>query len=466
MLASPYSETFAFVQQVQREEPVTLAIELDEGYPYSGEYIVNQDLILWYNDQEVDRIYDIFYSEIVPRAFHEDGTLWYQLSEIKGHGYSDIHITMVTYDGKQRTTVDTWTGNFLAGSYHVVSYEDRFYLGRYYGQYDHDIKTSRPTLTPELLKEVGDLELEIVKRFRLITQQQYQQAYQKIQDPDMTYEQFVQQRQDYDLVSVEYFHAPLIFFDVYPKTDTKRSEQHRLAARVFTHRNDGQIRLFEQNFGVTDDGQIILRSPMSWIDDTDTIDAVPRVKLVKLYYHRIANHQFEQAYALQHTHSQSLEKFAATYAKTLGIAIIESQIDGDGCFRCGDESKDLHQGQVDVLIDFVGEDSVERHHIQKQVIDGKLKHISTQPNEEDCIGGCGGYGYKPVIYLYPEQTTDVHVHLPLRGDWLVTYPQISVDDTRSVTAQPDGTLTNHTDGEEYSYLFWEGKMDKPWHLEE
>jgi len=62
---------------------------------------------------------------------------------------------------------------------------------------------------------------------------------------------------------------------------------------------------------------------------------------------------------------------------------------------------------------------------------------------------------KPVIYLYPEQTTDVFVELEYDGVLDVTYP-----DYRNgwrVTAEPDGTLINHADGKEYSYLFWEGR---------
>ena len=64
---------------------------------------------------------------------------------------------------------------------------------------------------------------------------------------------------------------------------------------------------------------------------------------------------------------------------------------------------------------------------------------------------------KPVIYLYPEKTMDVSVKLDYAGDLTVTYP--IYDGGWQVTAQPDGTLTNHADGMEYSYLFWEGTGD-------
>jgi hypothetical protein len=70
--------------------------------------------------------------------------------------------------------------------------------------------------------------------------------------------------------------------------------------------------------------------------------------------------------------------------------------------------------------------------------------------------GWGG-GRKPVICLYPEKTTDVSVKLDYRGTLEYTWPVY--DDGWRVTAHPDGTLINHADGEEYSYLFWEGRTN-------
>ena len=62
---------------------------------------------------------------------------------------------------------------------------------------------------------------------------------------------------------------------------------------------------------------------------------------------------------------------------------------------------------------------------------------------------------KPVIYLYPTETTEVTVQLTFDGMLTATYP--IYDDGWKVTAYPDGTLINHADGNEYSYLFWEGE---------
>ncbi len=61
---------------------------------------------------------------------------------------------------------------------------------------------------------------------------------------------------------------------------------------------------------------------------------------------------------------------------------------------------------------------------------------------------------KPVIYLYPEQETDVHVELELTTSELATtYPKYQ--NGWDVTASPDGSLLNKADGTHHRYLFWD-----------
>ena len=62
---------------------------------------------------------------------------------------------------------------------------------------------------------------------------------------------------------------------------------------------------------------------------------------------------------------------------------------------------------------------------------------------------------KPVIYLYPEEETDVSVRIGLPGDGELscTYPEYN--DGWNVTAEPDGTLYDEN-GDEYYCLYWEG----------
>ena len=63
---------------------------------------------------------------------------------------------------------------------------------------------------------------------------------------------------------------------------------------------------------------------------------------------------------------------------------------------------------------------------------------------------------KPVIYLYPEETTDITVQVEPQGRFTTVYP--AYNDGWRVTAQPDGTLTDAA-GREYYCLYWEGEFD-------
>ena len=72
-----------------------------------------------------------------------------------------------------------------------------------------------------------------------------------------------------------------------------------------------------------------------------------------------------------------------------------------------------------------------------------------------------GMGYKPVIYLYPEEEREVTVQLRLRGKLTCTYP--AYGEGWKVTAAPDGTLTDAR-GQTYSYLYWEGETYARWDM--
>ena len=64
---------------------------------------------------------------------------------------------------------------------------------------------------------------------------------------------------------------------------------------------------------------------------------------------------------------------------------------------------------------------------------------------------------KPVIYLDPEEKTEISVSIDWNGALTHTYP--AYEDGWHVLAFPDGKLKNLSDGREHDYLFWEGKMD-------
>ena len=66
---------------------------------------------------------------------------------------------------------------------------------------------------------------------------------------------------------------------------------------------------------------------------------------------------------------------------------------------------------------------------------------------------------KPIIYLYPTETTDVFVQLGRPENLTHTYPQYNGG--WQVTAQPDGTLTDDNTGRHYYSLYWEGVHTGP-----
>ena len=65
---------------------------------------------------------------------------------------------------------------------------------------------------------------------------------------------------------------------------------------------------------------------------------------------------------------------------------------------------------------------------------------------------------KPVIYLYPEKTTEVSVKLELaNGKLTCSYPEYH--NGWNVIAYPDGTIKNKADNDDYSYLYWESESE-------
>jgi hypothetical protein len=72
----------------------------------------------------------------------------------------------------------------------------------------------------------------------------------------------------------------------------------------------------------------------------------------------------------------------------------------------------------------------------------------------ETLAECG----KPVIYLYPEETTDVRVQVAPNGGFTHTDP-VYPQGGWLVHATPNGELYNYADETAYPYLFWEGKAD-------
>ena len=76
------------------------------------------------------------------------------------------------------------------------------------------------------------------------------------------------------------------------------------------------------------------------------------------------------------------------------------------------------------------------------------------------LAGCNLFpekSKKPVIYLYPEEITEVDVKVNLDGKFTTTYPKYN--DGWNVVAEPDGTLHALDNKDSYYCLFWEGVVN-------
>lgn len=84
------------------------------------------------------------------------------------------------------------------------------------------------------------------------------------------------------------------------------------------------------------------------------------------------------------------------------------------------------------------------------VVKNKLGYRVILVNDKfQAQGECG----KPVIYLYPQQKTDLTVRVGAN----VTVSDPAYNTGWDVTANPNGQIYNKKDGKTYPYLFWEGQ---------
>ena len=87
-----------------------------------------------------------------------------------------------------------------------------------------------------------------------------------------------------------------------------------------------------------------------------------------------------------------------------------------------------------------------------------LTFTACTPQEEEAVSA------KPVIYLYPEQETDVTVQLDHDGPLTATYPAYEAG--WNIHAKPDGTLIDPETGRMYYCLFWEGVTETEYDFSE
>jgi hypothetical protein len=132
---------------------------------------------------------------------------------------------------------------------------------------------------------------------------------------------------------------------------------------------------------------------------------------------------------------------------------------GDPIYGLKDERHELLMGMYDsygVLNDDGTKESYDVFIANRPIIfflDSFDRLVQGQSNDYQPLAECG----KPVIYLYPEKTTDVSVKVEPSGGFSKTEP--AYNNGWNVTATPEGQLTELATGSVYPYLFWEGRSN-------
>lgn len=147
--------------------------------------------------------------------------------------------------------------------------------------------------------------------------------------------------------------------------------------------------------------------------------------------------------------------FYATVQQTYGSSVLVVPLAGEDELRSSDQitfsTKDLEDigvcvGDI-VKITYDGQ-IMESYPAQIKAISWELDQRPVPDSPWEAVEE------KPVIYLYPEEETQVSVKLTTDGGLTCTYP--AYGNGWNVTAAPDGTLTD-ANGQIYNYLYWEGR---------
>ncbi len=89
---------------------------------------------------------------------------------------------------------------------------------------------------------------------------------------------------------------------------------------------------------------------------------------------------------------------------------------------------------------------------------------STNSNGSNSGSFNPGIVYKPIIYLYPERTTEISVKLGKIENITCSYPKYN--NGWNVIANTDGTLIDTNTGRKLYSLYWEGIHSEPYNFEE
>lgn len=297
--------------------------------------------------------------------------------------------------------------------------------------------------------------------FSLINQKKWKQAYSMLDQVSLSLEEFKQQWEKKDLVHINTLYITKAFFSSFPKIKEDSYLDYTIYhTEIFVKDISWEVQYYELELSTTSDEKVRIIS-----NKPSSIHHNENETIIREYFYLLDDKRFEEAHALQASKEPSVQKLEQMYGNaSLDVKYIDS------CslsFSWGEAKMDwitfgFEDGSPErfTLVNVIENNGkIGTYYGIRKVTNWKISVLSTKKVNAEKVYTpiyCWWWLGKPIIYLYPEIETQVKVHLPLQGYFTATYPQISEQNTREVIAQPDGTLTNTTDGKEYSYLFWEG----------
>ena len=306
-------------------------------------------------------------------------------------GEMDWTFTLKKENGE---VLDNWLINSNAWNEYNIKTSDNgnLIIGREHALRTSYIEESVATITPEILKEIDRQKLTLLHRYHLIDQQRFKEAYQQLKNPQRTLKEFTEQREKYDLVSVETIKTPLVFFKSYGGTEGNYLKDlgnyNQFSPLIFTRNSAGEMEYRAQIVEVIDNRFIQIVQPNSQVIRKS--DSLPQKELLtKLYYHLIATQRLKEAWDMELEHQGTLEEFENSYQDVIGIDIKDFttwRCDETG--SCSTRDDNPVEWPTQILLDMIRTERTDRYHINNEVINGKLKYLETiaiDESDEACL---------------------------------------------------------------------------------
>lgn len=140
------------------------------------------------------------------------------------------------------------------------------------------------------------------------------------------------------------------------------------------------------------------------------------------------------------------------------IVLIICAIIGQGIVKVKEKQEEERQYEIRVE-----ERRKNEERAKKEIESNTCKENLTYPDPTD-FDTAGNAAGKPIIYLYPQEETELTVKLGYPEKITCSYPKY--ENEWDVTANPDGTIIDKESGKKLYSLYWEGEGTPDYNFDE